>query len=165
LLDGVMVMGEYQGLLKRAIRAGKYQFAYEVVDELAETLADFVDNQSELAQIDWLVVMPLSRRRLLWRGFNQSQLLAQRLMTVYQCPELSHDLLKIADTVPQAQLAWRERFNLSADNFTWRGQSLADQTVLVVDDVMTTGRTLEAVAEVLKRAGAERVYGVVLARN
>jgi ComF family protein len=163
-LDGVLVMGHYQGLLKRAIRAFKYQFAYEIGDELAEMLSNFFMSQEGIVKFDLVVPIPLSRRRYLWRGFNQSQILAQKIAEVSES-SLSEDcLVKTRHSSAQAQLSWRERTEFRADNFSC-STDLDGKIILLVDDVMTTGQTLEVAAQILKSKGAQKIWALVLARG
>lgn len=164
-LDGVLVLAHYQGLMKAAIRAYKYQFVQALGPELAKLFIDFFASQNWPDASSLIVPVPLSKARLAWRGFNQSQLLAQSLAQT-NCLRLDREsLLKTTHNVAQAKLSLKERLALSDQSFAWRGASLAGQTIIVVDDVISTGRTLSVIATVLKRAGAARVWGLVLARG
>lgn len=164
-LDAVLVMGAYQGLLKRAIRSFKYHFASEIGQELAQILSEFVQTQIQSWQIDYIIPVPLSARRYRWRGFNQSSILATAIAEAITRPLDCHSLVKIKDTKPQAKLSWSERLQFDQKNFHWQGSDLHGQGILIVDDVMTTGQTLEVIAKTLKLAGADKVYAIVLARG
>jgi competence protein ComFC len=74
-------------------------------------------------------------------------------------------MFTISNNTAQAKLNQAERLALSAQTFTWRGESLAGRSVLLIDDVISTGRSLSVAAEVLKAVGAEQVWGLVLARG
>ncbi len=113
---------------------------------------------------DVLVAMPLSAARLRERGFNQAHELARHLSFRTDVPILPHAVRRVADTAPQAALPWNAR----AQNIRGAFVCDADLTglhVTVVDDVMTTGATLNELARNLKRAGAARVSGCVIART
>lgn len=112
---------------------------------------------------DVLVPVPLSRQRLRERGFNQAVELARPLARALGLPLDVSSLARVRDTLPQSRLPWRARrgnlrraFACAAD-FTGRA-------VIVVDDVMTSGATLDAVARTLKDHGAARVENWVAAR-
>lgn len=164
-LDGVLVLAHYDGVLKKAIRAYKYNFARELGEELAEMLAVFFLEQSHFAAELLIVPVPLAARRLHWRGFNQAEILGAAIARLNSSELNSVDLIKHKETLAQAKLSLDERLESLDDCFVWQGPDLRARTVMVVDDVMTTGRTLEAVASVLRAAGAREVWGVVLARG
>ncbi len=126
----------------------------------------WVDPALEAA--DWIVPMPLSQQRLLERGFNQSAVLAGAL-EMGPGSKVRHDvLLRIRDTAAQSSLPRRDRhanvaqaFAVHPDWFT----TLRGKKVVVVDDVMTTGASLQAAARALTQAGAGQIVALVFART
>ncbi|MEN9538545.1 MAG: hypothetical protein RLZZ126_780 [Pseudomonadota bacterium] len=127
-----------------------------------------------LSQADVLVPMPLSRQRLRERGYNQALLLARELNQVWQqahparaLPVIHGVLLRTRDTAPQIGLTRAQRLAnlqgaLQVDPL--QAGLLAGLNLVVVDDVMTSGASLQAAAEALRAAGAASVSGVVFAR-
>ncbi|MDX2171374.1 MAG: ComF family protein [Deltaproteobacteria bacterium] len=114
---------------------------------------------------DVIVPVPLHRRRLRWRGFNQSALLARSLAAHTQRAVELRALMRVRATPPQVGLGERDRRRNVARAFAVREpEHLRGRSVLLVDDVMTTGATVNECARVLRRAGATRVEVVVLAR-
>jgi ComF family protein len=114
---------------------------------------------------DVVVPVPLHQRRLLHRGFNQSLELARGLGTLLERPVPLAALTRVRHTVPQMTLdAARRRDNVRGA-FAADATALAGRRVLLVDDVMTTGGTLEECARTLRRAGAAGVVVLVLART
>jgi len=114
--------------------------------------------------VDVLVATPLSPARLRERGFNQAHELARHLARRCRVPVLPNAVRRVTDTAPQAALPRKER----AQNVRGAFVCDADLTGLhvgVVDDVMTTGATLNELAKNLKYAGAARVSGCVVART
>lgn len=112
---------------------------------------------------DLIVPVPLSARHLRERGFNQAVEIARPLSRALGLP-LALDLLsRPADTAPQSRLPWRARHANVRHAFVCH-QALGGKDVIVVDDVMTTGATLDAVARTLKDHGAGRVTNWVVAR-
>ena len=119
--------------------------------------------QSGSALPDRVIALPLARKRLAERGFNQSALLAKIAAGDLGIPYAPHALLKVRDTPPQAGLAREARLKNVRGAFAC-GESLAGLRIAVVDDVMTTGATLSEAARVLKKAGASWVSAWVVAR-
>jgi ComF family protein len=111
-----------------------------------------------------LLAVPLHRRRLRERGYNQSALLARELRKRWALPAASGQLVRLRDTPPQVGLDRPSRRRNVAEAFGWQGPPLAGRPVLLVDDVATTGSTLEACGQALKAAGAGRIEAVTLAR-
>ena len=159
--DQVAFYGAYQGPLRRLIHVLKYDRVASLARPLGERLAAVA---GELPPFDVVVPTPLDWRRRWRRGFNQAGLLAERVagrLTVSYKPHLLRRKLAPA----QARLTSVERRrNLRGAVRARRPEEIAGRTVLVVDDVMTTGATLDACARALKRAGAKSVKGLILAR-
>lgn len=119
-----------------------------------------------LPQPDLLVPVPLARRRLRQRGFNQAQMLAQWLGGALKLPVDEHLLERVVDTPPQQQLdAATRRRNLRQAFCLAPGTDIKGRHLALIDDVLTTGATAEALARLLKRAGAVRVDVYCLART
>jgi len=110
-----------------------------------------------------LVPVPLHSGRLAGRGFNQAELLAQQVVERLEMVVRSA-LARVRPTGSQTKLTRLERLKNVQEAFRCRGE-VADKNILLVDDVMTTGATLEECAVTLKKAGAKRVWAVVVARG
>lgn len=114
---------------------------------------------------DLLVPVPLHRRRLRERGFNQALLIARVLSREWQVPCARATLVRTRWTVPQVQLSAAERAqNVRGAFAVAEPASVADRRIMLVDDVFTTGSTLDECARVLRRAGAAEVLAVTVAR-
>ena len=121
--------------------------------------------EAALAAADWVLPIPLSRQRLQERGFNQSLLLARQLAPDKTSTEL---LLRLQHTTAQSQLPRSERLhNLSGALAIepLRQPQLQGKSVVLIDDVMTTGATLHTAALVLRQAGAAHITALVVART
>jgi ComF family protein len=115
---------------------------------------------------DVLVAVPLHPERLRHRGFNQSELLAAELGRLTGISEERGLLLRHRDTPPQARTGSADlRRENVAGAFACRDRRLKDRKVILVDDVCTSGATLDACAAALKRGGASSVWGLTLARE
>ncbi|MBL0121444.1 MAG: ComF family protein [Betaproteobacteria bacterium] len=112
---------------------------------------------------DRVIALPLARRRLAERGFNQSALLAESVAKDLGIAYAPQGLLKVRDTPPQAGLDRAARLKNMRGAFDC-GESLTGLRIAIVDDVMTTGATLSEAAKVLKKAGASYVSAWVVAR-
>ena len=113
---------------------------------------------------DVIIPMPLADARLRERGFNQSQEIARQVAKLTGIPLLPRACRKVRDTAPQAALPWKERAKNVRKAFVC-DEDFAGFHVAVVDDVMTTGATLNELARNLKQAGAARVTGLIVART
>ncbi|MDI6883142.1 MAG: phosphoribosyltransferase family protein [Patescibacteria group bacterium] len=110
--------------------------------------------------------IPLSKKRERWRGFNQANLLAEVLSKYYGVSLQINNLIKIKETQPQVELKKEEREKNIKDAFKIvSSQEIQGKKVFLVDDVFTSGTTMEEAARVLKTAGAQEVWGVVIARE
>ncbi len=162
-LSGIRSACAYDGVARKAIHAFKYRHR----PTLAEPLATMVvlELQRRPLHVDILVPVPLHHRRLAERGYNQSTLLAKRLgetlgITVVECLE------RTRMTVAQARLKATQRRGNVRDAFRCIDNALVEGLrVAVVDDVCTTGATLEDCARALKEAGCASAWGVVVARD
>ena len=166
--DRAAVAGPYEGALRRAIHLFKYDRMKPLVRPLGERLAVAARGLSGFdapSGFDAIVPAPLHWGRRWERGFNQADLLAREVSRRSGIP-LDRRLLRTRSTPPQAGLSAAERrrnvrgaFRAAREKASIRGKKL-----IVVDDVMTTGATLEACARALKRAGAAEVAVLTLAR-
>ena len=116
------------------------------------------------ADVDVIVPMPLAPRRLAARGYNQALEIARVVAAVRRIPLLPRACRKVIETPPQAALPWDERAKNVRRAFVC-DVDLRGRRVAVVDDVLTTGATLNELARVLRKAGAAEVVGWVVART
>ncbi len=124
-----------------------------------------IDGLSGKVWGDILVVpIPLHKKRFKCRGFNQSELLARAISNYYDWP-LSLNLIRTKQNKNQAELNEEERLNNVLGVFKWQGEELISRTILLVDDVITSGATLNEAEEVLLRTGASRVIKVAVAKG
>jgi len=111
------------------------------------------------------VPIPLSSKRLRWRGFNQSEEIAKILSAYYAIP-MKKALIKTKETKPQTELNKEQRKKNLIDSFEFVYSNLKqNENVVLVDDVITTGSTLSEAAKALRKAGVKKVYAVALARD
>ena len=154
--------GAYEGPLERAVHRFKYDRRRSLAGPLAAVLADLVRPECEKAEL--VVPVPLHPRRLRQRGFNQAALLANELRRRTGLGRPEGELLRVRDTPPQVGLDQLRRLANVRLAFAWRGKNLSGEPVIVLDDVTTTGATLDACASALRGAGSGAVIGLTLAR-
>jgi ComF family protein len=151
-------IGEYDGTLRDIIHALKYDGRRSVAPMLARLMAEH--GADVLAGADLVVPVPLHRARERERGFNQAADLARGLPR-----PIVQGLRRVRHTPPQVGLTAEERAANIRDAFTVAaGFAPAARTIVLVDDVVTTGATLDACARVLRRFGAREVRALTAAR-
>ncbi len=162
-LDGLRAAAYFGGPLRDAIHAFKYSGVRELAGPLGDILYEGYQRYS--LNVSLLVPVPLHKARHSQRGFNQSLLLAQELAARGGMPVSQRGLLRTRDTPSQVGLDAAGRRKNVQGAFAWQGPSLQGQSVLLIDDVCTTGATMEACAAALFSAGAPSVWGLTLARE
>lgn len=170
-IDRVVVAGDYNDEgTKKLIKLLKYRFIKDISDYLGDFITFFLSEIKEKSadkiyqKSTFLTPIPLHKKRWNWRGFNQSELIARKLSE-----NLGLDILKGLERVkykqPQTHFKKEARLNNMKNSFAWRGENLKNKKIILVDDVITTGATLNEAAKELKKAGARRVEALVVARE
>jgi len=162
-IQGIRGVGYLRGPLKRAV----YQFKYRQKRKLALPLADLMHHYllENPLPAELIVPVPLHMDRLRERGYNQAALLARELSARSGLPLEEGSLVRIRETAPQVVLKADERRKNVRGAFRGQGEKLRGRQVLLIDDVSTTGATLEACAEALREKGVRSVWALVLARE
>lgn len=145
----------------RLIQAMKYREQLPLAQAFAEKLAQGIDRRH---LPDYLIAMPLHPAKLRERGFNQSLLLAVALARTLNLEALPHACRRVRDTPPQSALPWKERKKNMRNAFCC-DMNLDGRHVALVDDVLTTGASLNALATAVKKRGATEVSAWVVART
>ncbi len=153
---------EYGGQLAVALRRLKFSGRSDIARSLRPLLAPSFAQAA--ARCDLAVPIPLHRRRLRKRGYNQALQILAPLAKRQGLSVRRRQLRRIRATPAQSTLSRSGRIKNLRGAFAVRG-SLNDASVLLVDDVRTTGATLEAAAKALRRAGAREIHGFVVART
>jgi len=163
-IDGTRSPFRFEGIIREAILQLKYINLRALSETLTELLSAFLTTNPMPGET--LVPVPIHRKRVRERGYNQSSLLAQKLSKLTNLPVVDNSLTRQRHALPQTQnKTVAERRNNVTGAFTCCDQQLKGRQVLLIDDVATSGATLDACAAALKAAGASPVWGLTLARE
>jgi ComF family protein len=172
-LDGLIAAVSYGDLV---VPKMVHNFKYRFISDISKPLAKLVCRaliRNNLALPDFLIPVPLHPKRLRWRGFNQSLLLASHISKELT-PLMEIEILDILErkrfNLPQMQIKnYQQRLKNMHNIFILKPSAEPDlmknKTILLIDDIATTGATLEECAKVLKSAGAKKVFAAVVARQ
>lgn len=156
----------YEGAILKGIYRLKYGSKGFLADAFGPLLTRFVEARLEGGENLMIMPVPLHPKRLRERGFNQSLLLARHVSRALHIDLDFLSLRRVRYTPPQASLAKKERQQNVRGAFELATQgAVQGKTILLVDDVVTTGNTLNECARILRKGGAEKVFGLSLART
>lgn len=159
--DGTSALADYEAPVAGMIGALKFSARLDLAEVFARLLAA---RHPQRDGVDAVLAVPLSHERERERGFNQSREVGRRYARRIGLPFAEGVLLRVRHSAPQQSLEREARRRNVKNAFAVVGEVRA-RTLVVVDDVMTTGSTLDEIAAVLKRAGAARVLICVVART
>ncbi len=163
-IDGIRSPFLFKAVIRQAVLQLKYKNLRALARPLAGLLGDYLAANPVPGEV--VVPVPLHRKRTRERGYNQSQLLCRGLGRLLELPVVADCLIRRRHTPPQTGTATvSERRSNVADAFTCRDRRLQNRQVMLVDDVTTSGATLDACAAALKESGASSVWGLTLARE
>lgn len=158
-LTGLCATGQHIGKVQEAIQALKYHNTPCLAEPLGERLVTTLVKQQWT--IDTIIPVPLFADRLQKRGYNQAYLLSQQVENMTNITCQPHFLTRHRDTGHQVGLSASERRENVKDAFI-ATDDVADLSILIIDDVVTTGSTLDACATALKSSGAKAVYAMTV---
>ncbi len=178
VLDGIMICAKYEeGVLREAVHNFKFNFVFDIGELLGDLMLGKLNkiNREQpwtFPIFDLIVPIPLHKKRLKYRGFNQSEILAKKIADKFNIKLEAKRLKRIIHTSPQAELDREQRLKNLKNVFEWgnyigagRDLPLRGKNILLVDDITTTGATLEECAKVLKKEGADKIWGIVLGKG
>ncbi len=169
-LTGLIVASYYNyPLVKQAVHRYKYDFIKDLSKPLGQLMvkrlnrfSDFLDKDNSI-----LIPVPLHKKRLRWRGFNQAELLAIEIGKQLDIPVVNDLLARTKYSIPQVKIKTSsERQQNIKQAFTLRSEPrFSDKTIILIDDIATTGATLKECAKALKPLKPKEIWGLVIARG
>ncbi len=163
-MDGIRAPFSFDGIVRSAVHFLKYRRIRALAKPLAEFLYAYVQANGIKAEV--LLPVPLHPHKLKARGYNQAELLAHELGKLTGWPTETASLVRVTDAPPQARTASaQERRQNVKGAFACKGAYLKGKAVLLIDDVCTTGATINACAEVLKTLPVASVWALTVARE
>jgi competence protein ComFC len=160
IFSGIAATAVHQGKIREAVQALKYENARPVANALGKRLALHLAAQNWT--IDSIVPVPLHMLRLKERGYNQSQLLAEVVSQYTGVPCVPTALRRERHTQSQVTMSAAQRLTNVEHAFRADASLVAGHSILLIDDVYTTGATLSACADALLSLGAQAVYGLTV---
>jgi competence protein ComFC len=165
-LDGIISALAYTDpRTKKIIQTFKYKFIYDLAPPLAEMIVQAIANVGIAGYFEDFIIIPvpLHKRRLSWRGFNQAELLAEALGKNLNIPVDKDLVVRSKFTTPQTELKAEQRKTNIENAFEIKKSSTGKY--LLVDDVVTTGSTLNEIAKLLKKNGAAEIWATTIAHG
>ena len=165
--DRAAAVGAYEGTLAEAIHLFKYRHKKGLGRALGRIMVEHISSNPSLFTLPSIIAIPvpLHPKRLREREFNQSLILTKEISNVFKIPILVDNLHRILWTRPQIELKGEERLVNVKGAFALKNhKAIEDKSILLIDDVYTTGATVRECSKVLKKAGAKEVYVFTLAR-
>jgi len=164
-VDEVIIAGDYEDeVLALLIKSLKFKSVITIGEILANFLTIFWQGRALIIKNPLIIPLPLSRQREKWRGFNQAAVITEHFASNFGY-EFNLNLKKIKHTRAQSGLRANKRTKNIAGVFSWQGEPLNKRTIILLDDVITTGATVNEAAKVLKEAGAGKILALAVAKG
>jgi len=155
-------------LIKKLVRAFKYPpFIKELAQVLSEIIIAHFQMSSNVENFKKYVVVPvpLEKKRMKWRGFNQAEEIGRHLANCLKLPLVPDALVKTNSTLPQVDLpSEKRRTNLRGAFLIKNAKSVRNKNILLIDDVYTTGSTMEECGRILRQAEVKKIIGAAVTR-
>ena len=157
----------YSVIYNRFIRENIHSFKFNGKNYLYKAFGDMllqtIFKKELMKKIDMVAFVPIHRRKKAQRGYNQCELLARYVSTNIQKPLLRNNLIKVKNTKEQNKLGLLERrTNIKGSFKAIFPKDFAAKKILLIDDIITTGSTMEELSKILIENGAEKVYGLAI---
>lgn len=162
--DGVISLFEYTGMVKESLIRFKFYNKPGYYRTYARLMADRIRKTTDVTKYNMVLSVPLHKHREFSRGYNQARLISKELSRILRLPECSYILKRERYTEAQSLLDKHKRNqNVKGAFVVVAPKKARGKNILLVDDILTTGSTLEECSRVLKQAGAGRIFSAVVA--
>lgn len=163
--DKVISVWDFNPEVQNIIHLFKYQGMHSLAEQLGGMMARALAYDEEYQTADLIIPVPLNRARKRERGYNQSNLLGKRISEVSGIQMENKLLRRVKDTKTQTKLNTKQRSRNVSNAFRVKNsEAISRKSIILVDDVITTGSTLNACAKELKAAGAEKVFVLTIVK-
>lgn len=166
--DGLLFVGRFQGINKKLVHNFKYEGIKELSNLMAKVMAQVLAQNFRAEEKLVLVPVPLFFAKRLSRGFNQSEILAQKIGEILDLP-VANLLLRIKATKSQTRFTKQKRLENIKKAFCLSGwgrkENLKNKTIVLVDDVYTTGATLSEAAKILKKKHPKEIWALTFCKD
>jgi ComF family protein len=163
--DQAISVCKYSGIVKKCIHWFKYKHKIKTSIAFSEILIRFLNHNYADNCFDIVTAVPLHKKKYLLRGFNQSQVIAEKISNALKIERSFDSLMRIKPTTPQSKLNSYQRAENIRDVFRCsRPGVFRKKRVLIIDDIYTTGSTLNECARIIKQDGAMNVTCLTIAR-
>ena len=165
-IDGLLSLWKYQGVIRKAILALKYKYATEIVKELQSCMVKELEKRIFLLPTRYFFTpVPIHWYRENYRGFNQSEIVGKTIAKKFNWKFIPDLIIRKKSTASQVELKGSERRKNVQDAFFLNNSYIPNsKSYILFDDVCTTGSTIKEAARVLKRNGADKVWGLTIAK-
>jgi len=170
-IAGFFSLGYYEGVLRNLLTNLKYNKKTKIVGFLAEEAAKGLCRQfciPPISEYDIVLPVPLHMKKLQERGFNQSELLAIDISKILRKPVACDVVYRVKETLPQNKLKIEERFSNLDNAFEINEKNISkisNKNVIIIDDILTTGATVESMAKLLKKFGALNIFVITISKT
>lgn len=168
-LDQLICLWKYEGVIRKAILVLKYKFASEISDELSDFfLKKISDRRINLGKNAIFISVPLYKKRQFFRGFNQSETIAKKVSEKLGFKFVPDLLIRTKNTHFQTNLTKKERLRNIKNAFEFNNKYKfkdKSKTIVIFDDVWTTGATIKEMAKILKNKGVKNVIGLTITKR
>ena len=156
----------YEGVMRECVHKFKYNGNLALAAFFADLMIDFAEKYMDVKRFDCIIPVPLHRIKLRERTFNQAAVLASSFSRRFKLPCINNNLMRVKSGKPQIALSKSGRAKDIEGAFKVKNPfSLRDKSVLLIDDVFTTGSTVNECSKVLKRSGVKYIEVLTLARD
>lgn len=161
--DKGMACFEYKSYVAKSIFRFKYKQSRYLAKGYAEVIYHYLGGRVHILKCDMIIGVPISKKKLGIRGYNQSDILAKELALLFNIRWQPNLVIRKKETPPLKSLRRSERKKALSGVFTITDKSVVkDKIILIVDDIYTTGSTIDEIAKLLKENGAQKVYFLAL---
>ena len=157
IVSGGKALYRYDERMQQVIRQFKYEGCFEIGDFFAERMAQAFGDWIQREKLEMIMPVPVHKKRLRFRGFNQAEILAEKLGECLDIPVRTEVLVRTEDTKPQKTLDVHKRIANLQKGFAVT-RPVEGRRILLVDDIYTTGSTANAIAGKLRAVGVKNVY-------